>query len=189
MSRRWIAPALVALGIAAGGCGEADGGQAKGPPGSPSNPVRATSAPDVESNASSAGARTPGYKGIVDAQSSKPRSRFTPCNLVSPAEAKSILGGPIRAPLEARQGPTCIYQSRKGRGYVTVAVQNADIRKLAPQLSQRRRVEASGRSGWCGHYGQEMLYLPVSGGRVLSIAAPCPVAAKFAAKAMRQLTS
>lgn len=178
--------ALLAAGVlAAGGCGSSD--RHAGALGSASNPIHAVSAADVESNPPPGSARKPSYQRIVDAQSSKPRSRFTPCNLVTPAQARSILGAAIQAPVEAPQGPTCIYRTRHGAGYVTVAVQRLDMGRLKRQLQQRRPVHTGGRSGWCGHYGQQMLYLPVSGGRVLTIAGSCSLATKFAARAVPRL--
>ncbi|MEA2273032.1 MAG: hypothetical protein QOI98_1740, partial [Solirubrobacteraceae bacterium] len=43
------------------------------------------------------------------------------------------------------------------------------------------------RHGVCGTFGRSMLYLPLGGGRVLSIAGPCDMASRFAAEAMPHL--
>jgi hypothetical protein len=43
------------------------------------------------------------------------------------------------------------------------------------------------RTGYCGHFGQDMLYVPLRGDGVLSVAAPCGVAKKFAARAVQRL--
>lgn len=129
----------------------------------------------------------PGYKELVERQSRRPRGRFTPCNLVTQSEAGRIVGARMREPLEAPQGPTCIYRSEAGKSFVTVAVQTVEFTKLRPQLRQPQRVDLSGRTAYCGQYGQPMLYLPLSRGRVLTIAGPCRVARQFAAAALRQL--
>jgi hypothetical protein len=131
----------------------------------------------------------PGYDALLNGQSKHPRSRFTPCNLVTVARARAILGAPMQQPVEAPLGPTCIYRSRDRRSMVTVAVQAVDFTKLEPRIQRRRRVAVGSRTAYCGTYGQPMLYVPLSGNRVLSIAAQCAVAQRFALTAVRQLTA
>jgi hypothetical protein len=189
--------ALVAALIAACGGDEPP----PSPPGSPANPLVAQTAepgapasarepgPAVEREPRPASAAKPGYKALVDRQSRNPRKRFTPCNLVTAAQAGVILGAPVHAPVEAPQGPTCIYRTRKGDGFVTVAVQATPLNRLKRNMLVLRRVRISDRVAYCGTYGQSMLYVPLSKGRVLSIAAPCVVAQEFAARAMRQLSA
>ena len=128
----------------------------------------------------------PGYDALVERQSSKPRSRFTPCNLVTRAQARAILGAPVLAPVEASQGPTCIYRTREGGGFVCVTVQRTPFERIEPRLRQRRRIDVAGRAAYCGTYGQPMLYVPLARGRLLTIAGRCDVARGFAAKAVRQ---
>jgi hypothetical protein len=110
-----------------------------------------------------------------------------PCSLVTKTQASAIIGGPIVEPLEAPQGPTCIYRTAAGKPYVTLAVQTIDFASLKKQIRHSRRVSVSGASAYCGTYGRQMLYLPLPGGRVLSVAAPCTTAARFAAKATPHL--
>jgi hypothetical protein len=189
--------ALVATVV--GGCGD---DAPPSPPGSPENPLVAQSAePDSVAAAGEPGAaapggeaepasaQKPGYKALVDRQSRDPRTRFTPCNLVTAAQAGAILGAPVRAPVEALQGPTCIYQTRDGDGFVALAVQATPFDRLKRNMRSLRRVRVSDHAAYCGTYGQSMLYLPLSKGRVLSISAPCGIARGFAARAMRQLTA
>ena len=108
--------------------------------------------------------RAAGLQALVDRQSSKPESRFTPCNLVSERRRAEIVGAPIEQPLEAPQGPTCIYRSRDGKSFVTVAVQRVSIDSLTGRLQQRETVDVGSRAAYCGKYGQPMLYLPLGGG-------------------------
>ena len=90
--------------------------------------------------------------------------------------------------LEAPQGPTCIYRSKAAKRFVTVAVQSADFAKqIEPRLHQASSFSVGSRTAYCGQHGQQMLYVPLSGDRVLAIAAPCPMAKRFAAQALRQL--
>jgi hypothetical protein len=129
----------------------------------------------------------PGYQKLVERQGSKPRSRFTPCNLVTKAQAGAIVGAPLQDPLEAPQGPTCIYRSQDGKRFVTLAVQSVAFSKLKHQMHKRQQVAVSNKTAFCGMLGQPILYVPLSGRRVLSVAAPCQVARKFAATAVQRL--
>ena len=175
----------IAVAAAAGraGCGgDADGG-ASAPKGSPENPLVGKLTGETRESAKA----QPGYKSLVDAQSRTPESRFTPCNLVSERQAAAIVGAPIEQPLEAPQGPTCIYRSRDGKSFVTVGVQQVGFDTLMRRLRQREKVDVGSRAAYCGNHGQPMLYLPLRGGEVLSIAGECGVARRFAAKALPQL--
>jgi Protein of unknown function (DUF3558) len=188
--------ALVALATAAIAV-TACGGDAKPPaaPGSPQRPLvgkqptpgGGTAGGRRNEAAAPAKAKAPGYDALLDAQSSHPRSRFTPCNLVTEKQAQAILGAPLQDPVEAAQGPTCIYRSKDGRSFVTLAVQSLDFAKLKPRLRVPRRVTVGARTAYCGTYGQPMLYVPLSSGRVLSVAGRCEVARRFATRAVRQL--
>lgn len=205
---RRLALIAVLLGCALSACG---GDDASAPPtGSASNPLPAQPADPPSGESVVAGptgraettqpsepqvggeppkAGEPGYQALVDRQTSKPQERFTPCNLVSPAQARAIVGTPMRAPVEAPQGPTCIYRSRSGHRFVSLAVQAADVSRLKRQMDELRAVDVSDRTAYCGTRGQEMLVLPLSGSRVLSVSAPCELAQQFAAKAVRQLAA
>ena len=185
--------ALVTAGIGVSACG---GGSPPAAPGSPEKPLVAKQPTGIggagggrsnEATASGAKAAKPGYESLLDSQSSHPRSRFTPCNLVTQHQAQAILGAPLREPIEAAQGPTCIYRSKDGRSFVTLAVQTLDFARLKPRLKLHRRLTVGDRTAYCGTYGQPMLYVPLSRGRVLSVAARCAIAKAFARRAVRQL--
>jgi hypothetical protein len=164
------------------------------PPGSPDNPLVAETdeahAGDTRVNeAGGTPTGEPDYGKLLDRQESQPQRRFSPCNLVTTGQARAILGSPIEAPLEAPQGPTCIYRTRSGEAFVTLAVQSVDFAGLRRQLDRRRQVAVGAHAGYCGVHGQHMLYVPVNHGRVLSIAARCSVARRFAEHAVPRLTS
>ena len=75
------------------------------------------------------------------------------------AQARAILGAPVQAPREAPQGPTCIYRTRKGNDFITLAVQPASFSGLKRQISRPQSIEVAGRSAFCGAHGQPMLYV------------------------------
>jgi hypothetical protein len=129
----------------------------------------------------------PGYQALVQRQSHRPQTRFTPCGLVSAAQAREIVGAPVQQPFEAPQGPTCIYRSQSGRSFVTVAVQSASFARIKARMEQRRTVALSGHRAYCGSYGQPMLYVPLAGGKLLTIGARCGLASEFARRALPHL--
>jgi hypothetical protein len=209
-----LALALVAGGLAA--CGGDDQAK-KGPPGSESNPLVAlpnpsrTRTPPTEAPQGSEavappkrpaqarrpqrtataqrGARSGSERAARTArkQPVRPASAQSPCSLVTKRQARAIIGAPIDAPLQAPQGPTCIYRAATGSQQVTLSVQTVGFAKLRKQLRDERAVRVLGRTAYCGTYGRRMLYLPLAHDRVLSIAAPCSTASRFAAKAAARL--
>jgi uncharacterized protein DUF3558 len=185
--RRLIVVASVAVAAALAGCG--GGSDAPTPAaGTPENPLKAMPASETGGAAEvGATAGTPSYKGIVDAQSKKPRTTFTPCNLVTKREASAIMGVSLQDPIEAPQGPTCIYQGRGGDGFTSVAVQSVDFDRLLRQVRRAEEVQVGGRTAYCGMFGQPTLVMRLAEQRVLTISAQCSVAKEFAAKAIRQL--
>jgi hypothetical protein len=178
--------ALVAVAGLLAACG--GGSDKKATPGSPQNPLVGRNTPEAKAQSSEAGGGGPGYQKLLERQTSKPASNFTPCNLVSKRQAQSIMGAQIQDPLEAPQGPTCIYRTRDGKNFITLAVQPVKFATLKRRLADRRAIAVSDRTAYCGRYGQSMLYMPLSGGRVLSVAARCKVAKKFAVTALGQLS-
>jgi len=181
--------ALLTAAALLSACGDA--GAPAAPPGSPDNPLVAKptqNATTGRSNESSASSSQPlGYRKLLERQSSRPKTRFTPCNLVSRGQAKAILGVALQAPFEAPQGPTCIYRNKSGSTFVTVAVQPLDFDRLKKQMRRPHVVDVSRRSAYCGTSGGPMLYMPLSRRRVLSVAAPCPIAQQFATRAVARL--
>jgi hypothetical protein len=168
------------------------GGEAAAPKGSPENPMQASKPSTTKGSAREPGGSSSqqklGYKALLKHQTSEATgTRFTPCSLVTRAQARAILGQPVMLPSEAPQGPTCIYRAAKGKGFVTLAVQPANFAKAKRSLRKATKVDLGSRTGVCGNYGQSMLYAPLSRGRVLSVAAECGVAKRFAAQAVRSL--
>lgn len=177
-----IAPVATVLLLSA--CGDES---RTGPPGSPDNPMVARALPGTTEPAAQRPTGAPGYRDLVDGQSQRPAERFSPCTLVTRTQARAIVGEQIPAPLEAPQGPTCIYRGQSGETLATLAVETADISQLRRRLRGLRRVDVSDRDAFCGRWEQPVLYAPLTGARVLSIAAPCDVARRFAARALQRL--
>jgi hypothetical protein len=178
----------IALVLVAGllaGCGSDP--KPGGPPGSPANPLAAKTQPGSEGASRRSQSSGQSFRKIVERQSRHPERRFTPCDLVTKAQARAILRAPLQDLMEAPQGPTCIYRSQDGERFVTVAVQSSRFGQLKRQLSDRRSVDVSGRTGYCGRYGQPLLYVPVSAGRVLTVAARCATARRFAITSLGRL--
>lgn len=129
----------------------------------------------------------PTQTGSARKQKAQRPSAKRPCSLVTRREAAAIIGAPIGEPVQAPQGPTCIYRARAGGRSVSLVVQTADFSKLRGQLRKRRSVRVGERTAYCGQHGRAMLYLRVSARRVLSIAAPCATATAFASRAAARL--
>jgi hypothetical protein len=181
---------IVIAGVTAvlSACGGAD--RPAAPPGSADNPLVAKPQQEASggrlNEASAPDAQNPGYQELVERQANHPGNRFTPC-LVSRAHAGTILGVPVVAPVEAPQGPTCIYRSKSGRSFVTVAVQTLDFDRLADRMRRPESLDVGDRRALCGVQGQPMLHVSLPRDRVLTISAPCGVAQRFAAASMREL--
>lgn len=214
LTRLITASAAAAATLAVAACGSGAGApQASTAPGSPANPLQGQEQPTgipsgkhrgavaaagtarsnegAASGHAGAATGTPdanaGYQKLVEQQPRKPRHRFTPCSLVTQAQARAIVGGPVKTPLEGAQGPTCIYRTTHSAGFITVAVQHQEYPAMARQLRNRKRVTVGSRTAVCGSRGRPTVLVALSGGRVLNVAAPCEVGRRFALKAVQRL--
>jgi hypothetical protein len=124
-----------------------------------------------------------------DEVNSSGAKKQNPCMLVSRSEAQTILGKHVGEPVEAPQGPTCIYQPQGSKSLITLAVDSTEFSTTKPQaqLQDRMSVTVRGHAAFCGVSGGPRLIIPLSVGKFLDVAAPCPVAAAFAAKALGRL--
>jgi len=159
-------------------------------PGSPQNPVAAST---VDAKTAAA-ARKKGHFN----ESAPPQDATTasapgagessgPCDLVPSEKVRSIVGAPVGKPTEAPQGPTCIYRSRSGKAYLTVAVERLSGQALKAQIKGIPAINVSGRKGYCRSPDRMALYVPLEGGRVLTVGAPCSRARAFAVTALPRL--
>ena len=166
-SARWPPPG----GAALAGCGGDEPAAAARNP-RPARAGRAARAgrqgaasPAAEASRDGDGRREqPGYKALVEQPARKPRERFTP---VQPGHRSAGAGDhrrADRAPVEAPQGPTCIYRSRDG---ATTSSRSPSRQSnfgddQAADGRIAREVEVVDRAAYCGTYGQPMLYVPLA---------------------------
>ena len=86
--------------------------------------------------------------------------------------------------LEAPLGPTCIYQPIGAKNLVTLTLESIDFATVRPHIRNLTQFDVSGRTAYCGTYGQPMTFVPLARGRVLNVTAPCAIGIRFAAKAL-----
>jgi hypothetical protein len=170
---------------ASAGTGEAPATRPK-PTGPAPSPHRSVQSSDpVSQGAKVQRARTTGADDDENqATGAKP---VNPCALVTRAEAGVIIGRAIARMTSAPQGPTCIYQARGAKRPVTLAIQATSLATLRRQSKELGRVSVKGRRAYCIKLGSVRTLVPLSGGRVLTVDAPCPMAASFAAKALARV--
>jgi hypothetical protein len=188
MRMRAIGTLLAATLVAfVAGCGS-DGGASKAPVGSPQNPAVAIK-PAEKSTSETGAVPKLGYATLLKRQKTAPKQGKTnnPCTLVTKAQAQKILGGKLLDPVSVPQGPTCVYRSHANRLYATISIQAQSFTALRKQLHRAQRVDIAQHHAYCGTYGRPVLYLPLSGGRVLSVAAQCDTAVRLARRAGARL--
>jgi hypothetical protein len=110
-----------------------------------------------------------------------------PCSLVSTSSVESVVGGHIVERSEAPLGPTCIYRLAGSHPNVTLAIEDLEYPQVTSPMKHRTAVDVSGHRAYCGTLGTHMLFLPLSGGKVLNVTAPCGVAQRLAALALPRL--
>ena len=115
--------------------------------------------------------------------------QLNPCSLVTMPQAQSFSGTAISSRFEAPQGPTCIYRPASARDEITLAVESVASAQVTDHLSQRQKLTVAGRTAYCGKLGRQLLVVPLTGGQMLSISAPCSVARQFAAAALVRLAA
>jgi hypothetical protein len=199
---------MLAFGALAGCGGATEGASKAGPtPGGPATGTQRSAAVPASPGAQSAPARVvQPLPGAIHSSAKQPKvggereldsdevqstgaDALNPCTLVTRSEASSILPGRLQAAVEAPLGPTCIYKTKSGKFDVTVAVPAMAFKPpRATKPGAEVKVKLHGRTGWCVQRGRGLTFVvPLAGGRALSIAGPCPIAAAFAAKALPRL--
>jgi hypothetical protein len=109
---------------------------------------------------------------------------------VSVAEVQGITHGTIAGRTEAPLGPTCIYRLvGKSTTDITLVVESIRPSQLAPQVAKARRLTVARHPAYCVTLGTQMLFVQLSGGRVLHVTASCPVAQRLAAAALKRLSA
>jgi hypothetical protein len=125
--------------------------------------------------------------GMIDDEVSTTGAKpLDPCSLVTRAQAQAIVGKPVGPPVDAPQGPTCVYTASGFKGPITLAVVATDFSTVKPQakLRDRMSVTVSGHPAYCGVAGAPTMVVPLTPEKFLTVVAPCPIAASFAATAL-----
>jgi hypothetical protein len=112
---------------------------------------------------------------------------LNPCTLVSGSEAQAIVGASLRASKEAPLGPTCVFNFKGSHPVITLAIESLSFQKTVRHMKKSTRLAVAGLEADCGNLGEQMLFVSLSGGRVLNVTAPCPIARAFAVKALSHL--
>lgn len=110
-----------------------------------------------------------------------------PCQLVTAAQARAIVGGPVGKPVEAPLGPTCIYHSLRDGRVVTMTIEAVNFTRVKRNLHGVKSASMAGHTAYCGTYGQPTTLVSLGKGRVLAVTAPCAVGFRFAANAIPHL--
>jgi hypothetical protein len=112
---------------------------------------------------------------------------INPCTLVSISQVQALTRRPVAKSVEAPQGPTCVYEAR-GRGHeVTLEITALSFRAASKRLSSVIGLTIAGHQAYCGVFGTPIAYVSLTQGRVMTIGAPCPVAAAMAKAALARL--
>lgn len=133
-------------------------------------------------------ARPTGAPSDHDASTTGPSS-LNPCALVSVGEAKTITGGTVSSSFEAPLGPTCVYKAARPRTDITVDVEAVSLAQAASHMTKRKQLTVGGHRAYCGMLGSQMLFVPLAGGKLLHVTAPCALAQQFATLALGRLAA
>ncbi|WP_028059332.1 DUF3558 family protein [Candidatus Solirubrobacter pratensis] len=183
--RRSCLTLLLLAGIA--GCGGASHPVAQ--PGTKGNPsVGKLTAPTDTGRSNEAAAPATAPAGAAGAGASERSQR--PCSLVTRSQAAAIVGTALAKPVTAPKGPTCIYRAARDKRLFSLAVPVLRFDdRFRRQLGRPQRLKVSNRPAYCATSSQPTLYIPLDGGRVLIVTAPCVKAQKLAAVALRTFTA
>jgi hypothetical protein len=131
-----------------------------------------------------------GRRTVVEDESGRSVASFNPCTLVSLSQAQAITRGAIVTRQEAPLGPTCLYRLRRSKSMITVAIESVSLAQVSGRTSTRRApVEVGGHRGYCARLGAQMLLVPLRGRQLLTVTAPCVLAQRFAAEALKHLAA
>ena len=182
MRLRALLAGAAILGLTA--CGSAE--PPKAAPGTPENPLVAKPS-SLEKVTGESG--RPGFKSLVEDQRDAPvrQDHANPCALVTKAQAQAILRARLLDPVVAPQGPTCIFRDRTGQSFATISLQPVPVDRLRGQTHRLKTVVVADRTAYCGVNGAPVLYLPLAGGRTLSVTAQCEIAKRLARHAVPRL--
>jgi|tagenome__1003787_1003787.scaffolds.fasta_scaffold20639960_2 hypothetical protein len=186
-----LAAILLPAALALSACGSEQA--AKAPAGSVSNPLVSGADPNngVQPDAPGQVSVKPNYKALVTKQSNSNRTAAaadSPCGLVTKHQAQLAIRTRLIDPMEAPQGPTCIFRDRAGKTFVTLAVQPTPFAQIRKQIHRIHKVSVASRPAYCGVQGAPVLVVPLAHGRTLSVSAQCKIAMGLARFAVPRLS-
>jgi hypothetical protein len=114
---------------------------------------------------------------------------INPCTLITRPEARALSGGAIVGSFEAPLGPTCVFRLAHSKAELTLNIQTSTFAGLTRQLRARRRLTIRGHQAYCGRLGAQLLIVRLPADRLLQVTAPCVMAQKLAAVALRRLAA
>jgi hypothetical protein len=127
--------------------------------------------------------------GPNDEESTTGAKPLNPCKLVTLAEAQAITREAIEKATQAPLGPTCIYSNNGHAAAITLAVETESFIQVTRHMSARKPVVILGRRSLCGRLGTQMLFVPLARYQLLNVTAPCGIARRFAALAVKALSA
>jgi len=178
-----ILAALSALALSAcGGSADQPAGSVAGSAGQESSDYIVPSHDRISDDDSPSAAQYPSGEenDEVSASGAEPED---PCRLVPVAQASAILGEGVQTSVGS-QGPTCIYTPKGSTPQMTVSIEETSLSSLRSHAARATRVAVGSSAGWCLGYGSSSVAVSVAGGSVLRVTGPCPLAARFAARAL-----
>ena len=108
---------------------------------------------------------------------------------VARAEASTILGQAVAEPQSVLQGPSCLYRVKGRERVVALSVAPGSISTIQRRGRDVIKLRLRNRAGFCVNYGRPKVIVPLTRGRLLSVAAPCQIAARFASVALPRIPS
>ncbi len=197
-ARTRLAASLAVLGVlVATGCGSTSAGQHRSAAAVKSqvgiiSPATSGGEAVVGASPVGAGADTSPQSPVQRARRAGSDERVSasgvldPCRLVRRSELQALIRSHVTGVTEAPLGPTCVYALGSKLGEVTLAVQPGSLSTLSRQPAGQRLTVAHHRA-YCSRASRESLLVAASGGRVLTIAAPCRMAIPVARRALARL--
>jgi hypothetical protein len=115
---------------------------------------------------------------------------------VTQQQVAAIIRQPVARTVVAKLGPTCVYVPGGARAHlrkhghsieVTIAVSPMSFKDAVASLGAPTTFTVTGHRSSCGVIGHPITYVSLAYGHVMTVAAPCPLAASIAKIALTHL--
>ena len=135
--------------------------------------------------AATSGTQTTSKTPVGEPDANKARPVFHPCTLVTASDAQAI-DPTVTSAVEARLGPSCVYY-RRGNKEITLTLEQRSLQTATGKLNKGVPLTVANHAGICARLATDTLFVSLTGGRALTIGAPCALAQRLAAKALTRL--